>query len=1034
MTTQRFGIGRRDLMRNAAIAAGGSLLASVGISESASAAESQPSALPASLVTGTVGFTHRDLEPRTSSLSSFGVTSAFTFDWGYRSVGIDLGGPTTVNSVAVATDSPAHRCTYRDFSVYSSTDNLTWVKNNTVKFTDLGTEVWFYGFSITARYLKVHCHQQDGNDATATFRKTNLQHSIRAYNLGNSQFIAGDGQWLYRTQITVQNSTATVMKDRAVYISFTALDVTNLVATGRLNADLSDLRFADDSGIGLQSYADHDGVYVRIPVLAASTYATIYAYSGNATARSVVRDAGALQVEYGHHTYQVHTEKSAGGLTLAQQVHPVSLPDGTLMLAAATTPTGGLHAKFSTNQGRTWAIPEQIAPPCQSTGFHLDGAGGFLVDPTNGVLTAAFYSLNRNLPGYTGDWRDPAQHDCSVWIRQASTYTATGRPNFGPAVRLNIINPHTGNQAAYSITYTNPIRTSSGAYLVFLSYVYSYDPNFESTVFRSTDGGAMWTQSSTPLAIPGSGGESGVSESSMIQLANGNILVYSRQQDRDRFYLAKSISTDDGQTFSALVDSDILASNTVSNLQRRPDNSIMLTWAGHNAKSQGSYYRNNLTAAWSDNEAGSWRGYHDLTSSMSISTPGWKNDETRMVESFPTPAGDNDLLIGWPQSVPSTLLIEEIDSYLKHSHGASDVLGYFNAAGATNGTELSQSKWWRSTPDGLLSLVAGPRTSSKAIRLVTTTSTSKSGTSRLFPGVRSARISFWIRHNGLSSGLHLCLQEGFSTDHNARGTVASLKLSPSGEVLYTSDDLFNTVPQVGYIAGDPTPATGNLDFIGRSGALAFDYARRSIGLDLGIARDINSLKLIGSTTFGATTRLLGPELTVWTSPTNGGNWTQATGWTATKSGLIFTFSGPTINARYVKIVQPYADTAFTFANYQNQMLAMGPARPDLEERQSFNPLPTPTTLTAGNWHRIDLHLDMDNGVTGIAIDGTTKGSLGQVHDAMLVTHLMLLTDSGGTTDVAISELQVQDLSEGTPDVFRVGASLPTQTERRRGRG
>lgn len=974
-------------------------------------------------LTGSVGLVDLHLDPRRGSLNNLGATWGMALDCRYRTVGADLGTARRVSALEIPTDRGSHRLNPRDVSVWSSSDNLTWTRHD-AEFLDLATSVWLYGFEVTTRWIAVHCHR-DGEGADATIVRTNLQESLYVHDIPVGSFVAGGGgSWPYRSHLRIHNPNGTGLRDRAAYLPLDQLGTEQLIRDGRLRADLADLRFADEQGRQLHAYCDGDGVFIRVPEIGPKAVITAYAHSGNPSAASVLNDAYALQVEYGRRTYLRQAGKSAAGQTFGSELHPVRLPDGALMITANTSAAGGIHARYSFDDGRTWTLPEPLIPPSNPSVAN-DRAGGFLVDPDNGVVTAVFYATGVSSGP---DWTDPTQHLCQLWIAQADHYV-NRRPVFGTPRRQMLINHVTGQEVAWNITYSDPVKTRTGAYVVPVPYIFDTDGQFAEAVLRSTDAGLTWQQSATPLVLPVSGFEGGVSESAITELTDGRLMIIARQQSGKKFHFGMSHSSDDGVTWDPLQDSTVMASNTCPSFLRRPNGSLLLSWPGHNALGQASYWRNNLTLARSTDNGAHFRQHQDLTGATSLSTPGWLsgNERVTMIEPFMVPAGTSDVLVAWADvraACGSTLLIEDVDRYVQDSHGALDVLNHYSTAGVANGTELAQSRWWRATKAGTLTLVDGPRAGVRAVRLDAAGATRPVGASRVFPGTRVATVRWRLRLGAIETGLRIAIQEGFATADtptggaNATGTVALYEVRPDRTVTTTADDVFDHRPLGGWRENDTDPATGQLGF-GEIGGVAFDYNLRSIGLDLLADRLVSGLVLTGSTDFkGPTTRVEPGDLRVWVSQDNR-SWTEQSGWSGTKDGLTITLHGPSVTTRYVKITQPYADKAFTLAGYMQSFIHVLPARPDLETPQQFHPLQVPTSFLPDRWYTVQVEANLDANTVITSVDGVIVNQQAPLRHAETITHFMLL-GAGGALQVDIAELLVRDVSLGVSQVNRTG--------------
>jgi len=977
---------------------------------------------PAATVhTGSVGYRNDHRDPRTGSLTQFGVVGGFALDCLHRSVGVDLGEARPVNAIELLNSRDSHGLTTRELSVHISDDNRSWMAIP-ADFLDLGTSIWLYGVDVRARYVAVHCHA-DGPGAAATFINTDLQAVMRVHHLPAGSFTGhGGGQWTARTRLRVQNPTSQTLRDRCAHISLAALGVPTLVRNGDLAPNLADLRFADESGRQLHAFADDEGVFVRIPLLGPGAVATIHAHSGNPEATTVLDDADALGVEYGRRTFQSQAAKSAAGLAFGSQLAPVRLPDGTLMVAAGTTAAGGIHARYSFDGGRTWTTPEPLIRPSDPT-RGTDQAGSLIVDPDTGTVTAFLFSVGR-ISGT--DWTDPSQHLCQVWTARAEGYRDR-RPVFEAPVLRPILNHETGQPCSWAVTYSPPVVTPTGAYVVAVPYIFRSDGAFAAAMLRSIDRGITWTQSATPLTTPLAGFEGGISESAITVQSNGDLVVHSRQQHYLKFHFATSRSTDDGVTWTAVEDSSVLASNTHPTALRRADD-LLLGWSGHNALGQKSYWRNNFTLAWSVDGQRRY-GYHDLTAATPWSTPGLLNaaEQRRVVQAFLAPASDDDLVIAMATGLTSggtTMLVEDATGYLHHSHGAADALRHHDASAVAAGRELARERWWRTSPGGTLSLTPGPVEGRSAITLHS--EGTGIGASRIFPGARSARIRFRLRWRDLSGGLRIALQEAFASTEvpnvgtNARGTVLQLAIGPTGEVTTTTEDVYDAVAVGGYREDDLTPGSGDLNLFVEL-PVAFDYQSRSVGLDLQQARAVESLTMVGLERFAIDqirTRLEPGDLRLWTSSSNNGDWQLVPDWSCSKDGLTFTFRGPTLTTRFLKVTQPYADKAFSYANDLEKLVQVGPARPDLDHPQTWRPLDVATTLSPDRWHRVEIAVDLDHPTVALSLNGSVVSTTAPLRAAETITHLMVL--GNGTTDADLAEFTMQDTGLGLPILTRTG--------------
>lgn len=864
------------------------------------------------------GSVYGDRDPAKGALTSFGATGAFALDSGLNSIGADLGSMKTFNTIELqAASANANRMQKGDLSLYISQDNVAFTKVRDWDFMKLGNTILLYNFGQTARYVKVHNHF-DGS--AAEFSASNVQDMISVHNLPPGRWTAsGGGDWLYRKSVAVSNPNGETIYDRAVYVEKSELDVQSLIAAGHIQADLRDVRFADAGGMELPFYMDDGGFFVRIPEMQPLASQTLYMYYGNPQAVFVGAGQEALQVEYGNKTLTTHDD---GGVAYGANIKPVRLKDGTLMLMAQTDITRGIYAKYSLDDGKTWTAPEPLISPGSRAGVSLDSPGGAYVDPNTGVVHIVFYSYF-----YYGVW--DGVHSCldqSVCRTDMYSVKSTGfnghKPVFGTPVPMSGMVSSLGNPINYALTYSNPIRLSTGRLVASFAFVVGNDGTFAASVAYSDDDGVSWTKSASDLTIPAIGGEGGVSETAIIELADGTLRIYARQQRGDKTHLGSSVSTDHGATWSPVEDSDVLSSNTFPALSREGSGSILLTWSGHNAMGADSYQRNDLTVAYSDDETQTWNGYRDVFGRTQFSTPGWySNAETvQATESDKVPAGDDAYLFSWSGvTMKGSLLVEDFDRFLRRSHGALDDFEYEkNAAAPDNGSRLANDYWWKTTSSGVVSTSANrAKQGERSLRIFDNANNiTLTGASRLFLAVRKGSVRFSVNGSSFANGLNISLQEGYSQQSNAVGTAYLLQVTPDGSLAYSSSPAtYNR--KVGFLNDDTNPSEGNLGHLGYVGLFALDYKYRSIGMDLGRVETIREIKLHDN---NVANRIGQTNLSVYVSDTNAGDWRLVTGWTFAKTNESITIGGLSTQARFVKVRQNYGDTAFTFVNQLLDMM------------------------------------------------------------------------------------------------------------------
>jgi len=113
---------------------------------------------------------------------------------------------------------------------------------------------------------------------------------VMIFLVPNLSFAWWDTNWQYRAPITIDNTAnSNTLTDYQVKV---VVDTASLIASGKMNSDCSDMRFADASDVAL-SYWIESGcnttntvVWVKVPSIPASGTTTIYMYYGNPNAVS----------------------------------------------------------------------------------------------------------------------------------------------------------------------------------------------------------------------------------------------------------------------------------------------------------------------------------------------------------------------------------------------------------------------------------------------------------------------------------------------------------------------------------------------------------------------------------------------------------------------------------------------------------------------------------------------------------------------------------------------------------------------------
>lgn len=169
-----------------------------------------------------------------------------------------------------------------------------------------------------------------------------------------------------------------------------------------------------------------------------------------------------------------------------------------------------------------------------------------------------------------------------------------------------------------------------------------------------------------------------------------------------------------------------------------------------------------------------------------------------------------------------------------------------------------------------------------------------------------------------SATMRLALAGSPTTYLSPSATLASAGVGHGSIVQIDDADPGPNPFRIGFMPKDVFPDQrdlGNWDSACGTAPIAVDSDATSLGLDIDYPSGSSSLDAVELVNRWGTTRLTGGDYTVWQSDDNE-SFTQVSGWTFSthlEAGkLVHRFDGLGITERYVKINQPYGDTAYTF--------------------------------------------------------------------------------------------------------------------------
>jgi hypothetical protein len=252
--------------------------------------------------------------------------------------------------------------------------------------------------------------------------------------------------------------------------------------------------------------------------------------------------------------------------------------------------------RWSEDGGRTWSKPQWLFDFPKTTGIRYDGIS--LVD-RDGVLHLFgldFHALD--VPA-----ADPAKSRMDLYHVTSpdlgKTWSPVQRIDFG----------HTTDGMC-----NTAIQLRSGRIIVPVPYLSARTTGkWISTCVYSDDGGKTWQRSKSDLVVDSGHRdvESGACEPVVLELKDGRVWMLIRTQTG---YLYEAFSKDGGETWSEPTQSRFIATNSPAHLLRLRDGRIILAWDNCSFGNLPGLRADRVivTAAISDDEGKTWRGYREI--------------------------------------------------------------------------------------------------------------------------------------------------------------------------------------------------------------------------------------------------------------------------------------------------------------------------------------------------------------------------------------------------------------------------------------
>ena len=683
-------------------------------------------------------FLFGDKNPYTGALTKTSINFNFPFDANENSVGIDLGEVKDINTVTLFDSDDTNKMHRNDVSLYVSEDNVTYTRVKDFDLFRTEDKFIFAGFSVKARFVKVHCHI-----SVSEFISFNNKLSDIISAEYNNDLVANGGSAFTKLG-SIKLIAEKDISDGTAFVTFSEMGVPD----ADFKADKSDIRFAIGDR-NLHHYIEDDGAYIRIPEAKANTSVTIDIYGKNENAESISDSGSVFEMVYGNRTISDLTDAENGFIHC---ISTARCPNGDLIAVGCKGAVGKLMTiRRSTDGGRTWGETKEF----WNNNKHVDGCG-FLVDgdkmycflhmfpiPSTSYYTLKVAILVSDDNGYT--WKNPETG-------------VVASPYFPAADKY------------YSVTYTDGIKLSTydgegeGIDYLFV-YTISEDTSsdLKASIIYSKDGGKTWQSSESCITYKGSDSEtelheSGVSEATAVELSDGRVKLYARVQYADNILLGESTSYDHGVTWEENCTlTEIYSSNTFPVLKKFDDD-ILLLWGGNNMQGGRSYFRAPINLAYSTDDMETWNAKHDIlsgTSEGNVALGSYMCVQPKLV--FNDYMGSDDIHFAWWKWRTNSnyaMLLEDAHDYIYKTKGAADSFestsalyeGWSPIAGDISITDEKST-------DGTHSMKIQDVTG-KVVRA-----------SRSVPELYKGEISFDINLEKYSTYLYVELKSALSLDH-----------------------------------------------------------------------------------------------------------------------------------------------------------------------------------------------------------------------------------------------------------------------------
>lgn len=528
-----------------------------------------------------------------------GTTADTTYiaDGVYNSIIYDMKQSESINRAVLYSLNAGTRVTKNFVALYTSDDNKTYTAVPDFAVLYQGGTLYFYNFSVKARYLKIH-FTFDKNPVSSLSVFQSLQKQMRAWYEDTA--LLANGEFAHRTTVPVSNPLSSAVYNKIVAYSLSDLGIPE----SELQSDRRDLRFR--LGETDLPHAFNGGrIFVRIPEIGAGKRADITVLWGNAKAESIENPQETFEAEYG-------TKVVTSRLGVTDWRNSVALmPDGSLLTVGGigkhTDGKTYLGMERSTDGGRTWTATQRIS----CTAGISDG-GGFIVDYE--TKTVYYFGFETHGPLKWGTSVENTSQYLRIFVSKDSGKSWTKGPeiqglkehtimaSYSNGIRLSCYDGD-GPQVDYVFTTGIKREDAGGVFALAATAVYS------------ADGGKTWKISNSRINYAGGSlaFEGGVGEETVYEQKNGNLILYARCQVNGVTHFAVAHSYDHGVTWEEDAKlSNVYTSNTQPILVDNNGTPVLL-WGGNNSMGGKSYCRFPLNVAYSTDGGETFGGILDIS-------------------------------------------------------------------------------------------------------------------------------------------------------------------------------------------------------------------------------------------------------------------------------------------------------------------------------------------------------------------------------------------------------------------------------------